>query len=180
MARAKMKNNECRLESQVLAGLREGELSAGLMAHVKQCPLCAETMRLHLWMTEFKEANPIDIEFRLPSSGEIWEKAFKQGVSRHSKELEKKAMLPIMIFQAFAVLVAVAVVALFMIPNLGTIGNYFHSWFGAGSIGEGIVTIVRSVARSFSYLLVPLGIGVSSLLISGIALALPARKDFNR
>jgi anti-sigma factor RsiW len=172
-----MNNNECRFESRALEELRNGKLSPALEEHVAACPACRETVELYHWMNGFKEAVPVEVEPRLPTSDAIWENAFKREASQHTKEMERKAMLPILIFQSFAILVSLGIVALFLFPNLGSLGRFFPSWLGTGTMMDSILAIVRSVARSFSYLLIPLGIGISSLLVSGIAVALTPRKN---
>lgn len=172
-----MKSKECRLESQVMEGLKLGNLSPELHEHAGECEICKDSLELFQWMNQFKTSTPAAAEFELPSADAIWENAFKRESSRRHREIERKAMLPILIFQSFAIVVSLGVVALFLIPNLGSLGQFFNSWFGAGNMLDSILSIVKTVAHSFSYLLIPLGIGISSLLISGIAVALTPRKN---
>ena len=173
-----MKNKECRFESQVMEGMKLGNLSPELQEHARGCEICKDTLELFQWMHRFQTSTPpAASELELPSADIIWENAFKRETSRRHREIERKAMLPILIFQTFAIVVSLGVVALFLIPNLGLFGQVVNSWFGAGNMLDSMLSIVKTVAHSFSYLLIPLGIGISSLLISGIAVALTPRRN---
>jgi hypothetical protein len=174
-----MKNKSCLLEQEVLNSLAAGDLTAEIKQHLKACHICKESAFLYQWMNGFQKVSRQGkpAEKKLPDAESIWEKAFSSKIP--DKELVKKAMKPLRIYQVvFYVIVIIALLYLVFahFPGGRTSLNLSPA---AGMILASLSSMVRTLYKSFSFVLIPIIIGLLSVVIFTIVTGFEPKKSGN-
>lgn len=162
-----MSGKHCPMEEKVVQGLKTHNQIPELNTHIDQCPICRQTVQVYRWMNRF-EAETVDCDMedtRLPDAEKIWEKASANVRQSFSKDLEQKALRPLRVFQVFSYLVAFACLAIFLYVKLPVIDHFFNTYLGSSLIFRTVWTMGKSVLQTLSFVLLPVGLGISSLIL---------------
>jgi hypothetical protein len=151
------------MEEQVVAALRNSEISESQQKHIEECPVCREVIYVCRWMRQLnrerweeKMAGKV-----LPRAEEVWRGIL--GSPRRRRELVRKAMRPMVIPQilSWGMLIFGAV---FLLLSRGKdIGNF---------LGGGLEVI----SRILPYFLIPLAVVMGSILVCTFASVLDKKK----
>lgn len=174
-----MKKKNCPFEKEVLDGLSTGELSPEAKAHAENCTICKESVAIYRWMNRFQtvslETNTA--RKKLPDVESIWEGAFSSPapVGIPAKELEKKALLPLLFTQVLAYAAAIIFVIYLFISNLPGIEGHIKTNPEALAIFTYILAMFKAVLKSSAALAIPMGVGLLAMVIFAIAAAFESK-----
>jgi hypothetical protein len=173
------KRRRCPMEEKVLNDLKAGILEPEAKAHSDGCPVCRQTILVHQWMNRLQEVSVEGdmADRRLPAAEAIWEGAFAAVDTSEAKELERKAMRPLAIFQALSVAVIIAALVLLLFPRLPAIGQFLDSHLGSSIVLHTLLNMIKSVFLSLSFMLLPLGLGLSSMIVYMLITAFKPRRN---
>ncbi|MCP5105423.1 MAG: hypothetical protein GY950_18685 [bacterium] len=168
-----MSKTSCLLEQEVLKGLTSGNLEPGLRKHAGNCPVCKETAAIHGWMNRFRAVSmeTKGAEIRLPDAEAIWEKASVRRAfqpKKVDKELEKKALWPLLIPQVLTVAAACVVIIYLVFFNISP---------GSLTIFTSIAAMFKSIFKSFSSMAVPMGIAMVPITIFTVVSGIQQKRD---
>jgi hypothetical protein len=165
-----MKKKHCPFEQEVLENLKSGDLQPRLKEHIAGCPVCEEARLVHGWLNRFHQ---VSMEREKPrrkippvDADAVWDGAFSTSspFPLPSRELVKKAMRPLIFPQLLTYFAAAAVFIFLLFSNIPVLDILF----GAGSQTAVLIrTAVRELAaviKAFSFILIPVVVGLMSLL----------------
>lgn len=174
-----MKKKSCSFEKEVLDGLGSGELTPAAKAHAESCEVCKESVAIYRWMNRFQtvslETN--SARKKLPDVESIWQGAFSAPGPEVSpaRELEKKALLPLLFSQVLAYAAAIIVVVYLFVSNLSGIEGYIKANPEALAIFTYIVAMFKAVLKSSGALAIPMGVGLLSMIIFAVVAAFESK-----
>lgn len=156
-----MKKKICPLETEIMAGLREGKLKPELQNHLSGCPFCQDVVAVQAWMNQFKEkAWETDMPKRnLPDADAVWNKAF--ACKRVDRKLVRKALKPLIYPQVLSFVVFIAGVIFLGTKGILKFGNIFDT---------------PALTRILPFFLLFVSIIVISIVFCALLLALEKRK----
>jgi hypothetical protein len=172
-----MKKKSCLLEQEILNSLAAGGLTAESKQHLETCPICKESAFLYQWMNSFQKVSRQGktAEKKLPDAESLWEKAFSYKIP--DKELVKKAMKPLRIYQAAAYVIAIIVLLYLVFAHFPGIHSSLNSSPVVGLILVSISSLVRTLYKSFSFVLIPIIIGLLSVVIFTVVTGFEPKKS---
>ncbi|MDQ1354707.1 MAG: hypothetical protein QG657_5016 [Acidobacteriota bacterium] len=175
-----MKKKSCPFEKEVLDGLSSGELTPEANEHAESCAVCKESIAIYRWMNRFQTVSLETNTARkiLPDAESIWEGAFSSPapVVNPTKELEKKALIPLLFPQVLAYAAAIVVVIYLVISNIPGIQGFVKSNPETLAIITYISTMVKTVFKSSSALAIPAAVSLLAMVIFVIVAAFEDRK----
>ena len=162
-----MKKKNCTYEKEILHGLKSGSLEASLQKHLSECPVCEESAAIYKWMNHFREeslsGSPEIAKKKLPTAEALWEGA--RQVKIPYAELEKKALMPLLVIRVLSYAAAIIVPLLLFLFYMPGIKGFIRSNPGTSSIIKSLSAILKMLVESFSFLLLPLTACVLTLII---------------
>jgi hypothetical protein len=160
-----MKKKKCLLEQEVLNNLAAGDLTAEIKEHMETCLICKESASLYQWMNRFQKVSRQGktAEKNLPDAESIWEKAFS--LKTPDKELVKKAMRPLRIYQVVSYAIAIIVLLYLVVAYFPGIQGSLNSSPVVGMILASLSSMVRTLFKSLSFVFIPIIIGLLSVVI---------------
>lgn len=162
-----MKKKYCSIENEVLQGLKAGTLPQGLEKHRQECPVCREAAAIYTWMSHFREISAVEIPGiagkKLPTAESLWDEAYSG--FRAVKELEKKALRPIMVTRLLSFIFAAAVPFFLIFFYLPEMREFIHSNPESHAFIKSLSSILSRFADSISFLLVPAAVCLLTLII---------------
>ncbi len=175
-----MSKTSCSYEQDVLKGLTSGNLTPGLKKHIENCPVCKETFVVHQWMNRFRAVSveTKGAEIKLPDAETIWEKAYASPAYHPGKELEKKALRPLLIPQVLTFAAAVLVVIYLILSNLPGVRSFLDISPESMIIFTSIASMLKKFFKSMSSMAIPMGIGLASSVIFAIISGIERKRDF--
>ena len=171
-----MKKKNCLLEQEILNSLAAGDLTAEIKQHLKTCPICKESALLYQWMNGFQKVSRQGklAEKKLPNAESLWEKAFS--LKTPDKELVKKALKPLRIYQVVSYVIAVIVLLYLVVAYLPGIHSSLNSSPVVGLILTSL-SLVRTLFKSLSFVFIPIIIGLLSVVIFTIVTGFEPKKS---
>ena len=141
-----MKKYECDQTKGVLDAAGDGRMSPHLRKHIKGCGPCQDELLVRGWMTAFSEADTETQPTRIKISDmeAIWEGA--RSAKSRKKELEKKALRPLLIPRLLTYATILAGAALVIAGQWGPIKQYLGEYSDSLSI---LNSFTNSVAKIF-------------------------------
>jgi len=172
-----MKKKSCLLEQEILNSLAVGDLTAEIKQHLKACPTCKESAFLYQWMNGFQKVSRQGklAEKKLPDAESLWEKAFS--LKTPDKELVKKAMKPLRIFQVVSYVIAIIVLLYLVFAHFPGINSFLNSSPVVGMILASLSSMVRTLFKFFSFVFIPIIIGLLSVVIFSIVTGFEPKKS---
>lgn len=172
-----MKKKNCLLEQEILNSLPAGNLTAKIKQHLKTCPICKESAFLYQWMNRFQKVSRQGklAEKKLPDAESLWEKAFS--LKTPDKELVKKAMKPLRIYQLVSYVIAIIVLIYLALANFPGINSVLNSSPAVGMILASLSSLVRTFFKSLSFVFIPIIIGLFSVVIFTIVTGFEPKKS---
>lgn len=160
-----MKKKSCLLEQEVLSNLAAGDLTAEFKQHLKTCPICKESASLYQWMNGFQKVSRQGktAEKKLPDVESLWERAFS--LKTPDKELVKKAMKPLRIYQVISYVIAIIVLPYLVFVYLPGIRGLLNSSPVVSMILASLSSMTKTLFKFFSFLIIPVIIGLLSVVI---------------
>ena len=178
-----MKNSkkriDCPFEADVLKALSTGNLEPGLKKHINDCPMCSETAEVHTWMGRFRTTSmgTADRKMNIPDAETIWERTFSTPVYIPDRELEKKVLRPLLFPQLLAYGFGAVVVIFLFISNLPGLRGLLDISPGTPVVVTSIASMFKSFFKSFSGMLVPLGVGLVSVIIFSLITGFEGKRE---
>jgi len=172
-----MKKKNCLLEQEILNSLAAGDLTTEIKQHLDTCPICKESALLFQWMNGFQKVSRPGktVEKKLPDAEFLWEKAFSFKIP--DKELVKKAMKPLRIYQAAVYVIAIIVLLYLVFAYFPGVHSSLSSSSAVGLILTSLSSLVKTVYKSFSTVFIPIIIGLVSVIIFTIATGFEPKKS---
>ena len=173
-----MKKKSCLMEQEVLNSLAAGDLTIEIKQHLKTCPICKESAFLYQWMNDFQKVSRQGkpAEKKLPDAESLWEKAFS--LKTPQKELVKKAMKPLRIYQVISYVIAIIALLYLVFAYLPGIRSLLNSSPVASMILASS-SVVRTLFKFFSFVTIPVFIGLLSVVIFTIITGFEPKKTGN-
>lgn len=170
----------CPYEKKVLKGLETGDLKPGIKKHMDDCRACKETASVYGWMNRFQtvsqETGPVGK--KLPDAESIWERTFSpRRRPVVDKELEKKALRPLLIPQLAAYMAAVIVIGYIILSGIPGAGNFLNTGPEATAIFAIFASMLKAFFKSLSSMLVPMAAGFFSIIVLIIITGFESRKN---
>jgi hypothetical protein len=177
--RSAKKRIDCPLEADVLKALTTGNLEPGLKKHMEDCPVCSETAAVHAWMGRFRTVSmgTAERKMNIPDAETIWEKAFSKPVYVPDRELEKKVLRPLLFPQVLAYALGAAVVIFLFVSNPPGLRDLLDISPGTPVIVTSIAAMFKSLFKSFSGMLVPLGVGLVSAIFFSLITGFEGKRE---
>jgi lipopolysaccharide export LptBFGC system permease protein LptF len=174
-----MKKKCCLLEQEVLNSLAAGDFTAEIKQHLKTCPICKESAYLYHWMNGFQKVSRQGktAEKKLPDVESLWEKAFS--LKTPDKELIKKAMKPLRIYQVVSYVIAIIVLLYLVFAHFPGIQASLNLSPVVGMILASLSSMVRTFFKSLSFVFIPIIIGLLSVVIFTIVTGFEPKKSRN-
>lgn len=165
------------MEQEVLNGLAAGDLTVEIKQHLKTCPICKESAFLYQWMNGFQKSSRQGkrAEKKLPYAEYLWEKAFS--LKTPDKELVKKAMKPLRIYQVVSYAIAIIIILYLVFAHLPGIHTFLNSNPVVGMILASLSSMVRTLFKSLSFVFIPIIIGLFSVVIFTIVTGFEPKKS---
>jgi hypothetical protein len=172
-----MKKKNCLLEPEILNSLAAGDLTAEIKQHLKACPICKESALLYQWMNGYQKVSRQGnlAEKKLPDAESLWEKAFS--LKTPDKELVKKAMKPLRIYQLVSYVIAIIVLLYLVFAYFPGIRGSLNSSPVVGLILTSISSLVKTFFKSLSFVIIPVIIGLLSVVIFTIVTGFEPKKS---
>lgn len=172
-----MKKKHCLLEQEILNSLAAGDLTAEIKQHLKDCPICKESALLYQWMNGYQKVSRQGklAEKKLPDAESLWEKAFS--LKTPDKKLVKKAMKPLRIYQVVFYVIAIIVLLYLVFAYFPGIRSSLNSSRVVGVMLASLSSLVRTLFKSFSFVIVPVIIGLISVVIFTIVTGFEPKKS---
>ena len=172
-----MKKKNCLLEQEVLNSLAAGDLTTEIKQHLKTCPSCKESAFLYQWMKDFQKVSRQGktAEKKLPNAESLWEKAFS--FKTPHKELVKKAMKPLRIYQVISYVIAIIVLPYLAFADLPGIRSLLNSSPVVSMIMASLSSMTRILLKFFSFVIIPVIIGLLSVVIFTIITGFEPKKS---
>lgn len=174
-----MKKKSCLMEQEVLKSLAAGDLTVEIKQHLKTCPICKESAFLYQWMNDFQKVprQGKTAEKKLPDAESLWEKAFSQKTPH--KELIKKAMKPLRVYQVISYVIAIIVLPYLVFTYLPGIRGLMNSSPAVSMIMASLSSMTRILFKFFSFVIIPVIIGLLSAVIFTIITGFEPKKYRN-
>ena len=172
-----MKKKTCLLEKEVLNSLAAGDLTAEIKEHMETCLICKESASLYQWMNRFQKVSRQGkmAEKKLPDAESLWERAFSLKIP--DKELVKKAMKPLRIYQVVSYVIAIIVLLYLVFAYFPGIHSSLNSSPVVGMILASLSSMVRNLFKSLSVVFIPIIIGLFSVVIFTIITGFEPKKS---
>lgn len=172
-----MKKKNCLLEPGILNSLAAGDLTTEIKQHLKTCPICKESALLYQWMNDFQKVSGQGklAEKKLPDAESLWEKAFS--LKTPDKELVKRAMKPLRIYQLVFYVIAIIVLLYLVFAYFPGISSSLNSSPAVELILGSLSSLVRTFFKSFSFVFIPIIIGLLSVVIFTIVTGFEPKKS---
>ena len=159
-----MKKKYCPVEKKVLQGLKSGHLKSELEKHRKKCQVCRESAAIYTWMNQISPAEiPGITGKKLPTAESLWDEAYSG--FRAVKELEKKALRPLMVTRLLSFIFAIVVPLFLIFSYLPEIKEIVHSKPESHAVINSLSSILNLFIESFSFLLLPAAVCLLTLII---------------
>jgi hypothetical protein len=133
----------------------------------KECPACEKPAAIYTFMNNFREISTAEIpgitEKKLPTAEFLWDEAYSG--FRAVKELEKKALRPLMVTRLLSYIFAIVVPLFLILSYLPEIKGIIHTNPEAHIIINSLSSILNRFIESFSFLLVPAAVCLLTLII---------------
>lgn len=155
-----MKKKYCPFEKEVLRGLKSGQLKPELEAHRKECPVCTEAAAIYSFMNQFSGIS----EKKLPTAESLWDEAYSGLRTVKVKELEKKALRPLMVTRRLSFIFAIAVPLILVFSYLPEIKEIIQVKPESHAIINSLSSILNLFIDSFSFLLMPAAVCLLTLI----------------
>ena len=172
-----MKKKTCLLEKEVLNSLAAGDLTAEIKEHMETCLICKESASLYQWMNRFQKVSRQGkmAEKKLPDAESLWERAFSLKIP--DKELVKKAMKPLRIYQVVSYVIAIIVLLYLVFAYFPGINSFLDSSPVVDMILASLSSMVRNLFKSLSVVFIPIIIGLFSVVIFTIITGFEPKKS---
>ncbi len=158
-----MKKTNCDYEQTIIASKLNDSLTAEQEKHIKNCPICTDSLLAFSWMKNFDKISNKEQEHILPDSENIWKQALSPATNK--KELIKKAMVPLTIAQFASYIIAFFGIVFLLFGKGSFLSSIFGEIANKSSFINSLTAIFNSFTKTLPFLIVPLGM-VSFLLIS--------------
>jgi len=174
-----MKKKNCLSEQEVLNSLAAGDLTIEIKQHLKTCPSCKESALLYQWMKDFQKVSRQEktAEKKLPDAEYLWGKAFS--LKTPHKELVKKAMKPLRIYQVISYVIAIIALLYLVFAYSPGIRGLFNSSPVVSMILASLSSMTRTLFKFFSFVIIPVIIGLLSVVIFTIITGFEPKKSGN-
>jgi hypothetical protein len=174
-----MKKKSCLMEQEVLNSLAAGDLTVEIKQHLKTCPICKESAFLYQWINDFQKVSRQGkpAEKKLPDAESLWEKAFS--LKTPHKELIKKAMKPLRIYQVISYVIAIIVLPYLVFAYLPGIRSLMNSSPVVSMILASLSSMTKTLFKFFSFVIIPVIIGLFSVVIFTIITGFEPKKSGN-
>jgi hypothetical protein len=172
-----MKKKNCLLEKKVLNSLAAGDLTAEIKEHMETCLICQESAFLYQWVNRFQKVSRQGktAEKKLPDAESLWERAFS--LKTPDKELVKKALRPLRIYQVLAYVIAIIVLLYLVFVHFPGIQASLNSSPVVGMILASLSSMLRTMFKSLSFVFIPIIIGLLSVVIFTIVTGFELKKS---
>jgi len=131
-----MKEITCDQEKEILAAAKNNRLDADQAAHLAQCAGCRDALLVSQWLQEFARGE--DLRQPLPAAEALWNRATFQIRRRR----QKKALIPILLFQRFSWLAFIVAGSAFLLVYGPSLWHVLATRFSA----SGLASHLRSLA----------------------------------
>ena len=151
-----MKKKMCSLERAMLEGAKQGVLNAQQRDHLSACSACREALAVSSWMNDFSGI-PDRIESdstKIPDFESIWQEA--RAFRRYDRELEKKALKPLLIPQFLTVVAALIGIILFFSSNFDRAREVVMGELKIGYLFDLMALVGKKMLALIPYLAIPL------------------------
>lgn len=174
-----MKKKSCLLEQEVFNSLAAGDLTTEIKQHLKTCPICKESAIIYQWMNGFQKVSRQGktAEKKLPDAESLWEKAFS--LKAPHKELVKKAMKPLRIYQVISYVIAIIVLLYLVFAYFPGLRSLLNSSPVVSMILASSSSMMRTLFKFFSFVIIPVIIGLLSVVIFTLITGFEPKKSGN-
>lgn len=151
-----MKKKTCPFESKVLNDLTQGQFSPELKNHVEECSLCKDSVLVYSWMNSFEGTINEDkgIGHRVPDFESLWTRARPSWT--YDRELEKKAMAPLLIPRLLTYIAALIGLVLLLASNLSQARDVITDKLKMGYLFDLLSLVGKKMLTLMPYLVIPI------------------------
>ncbi len=151
-----MKKTFCSWEKTILEGFNRGHMNPEYQEHLKTCLGCRDALMVRSWMSDFSGI-PAKTELKLkkiPNFESIWQGA--KADRKYDRELEKKAMTPLLIPQFLTYIAALIGLILLLTANLSQARDVVTNKLKMGYLFDLLSLVGKKMLALMPYLMIPI------------------------
>lgn len=151
-----MKKTFCSWEEAILKGFDRGHLNPEYQEHLKTCSGCRDVLMVRSWMSDFSGISvKTELESKkIPDFESIWQGA--KADRKYDRELEKKAMTPLLIPQFLTYIAALIGLVLLLTANLSQARDVVIDKLKMGYLFDLLSLVGKKMLSLMPYLVIPI------------------------